>query len=168
MPLFFKRFRPRAHVFIAVTAIFLVAGCAGGWGGAPPTDLGVIQGRLKPPSVTDNSVSSQAALYPDHPQRAYAQIDPLTYRGDGRIAMQRLVKVLSAWPDTALITQRPDYLHAACQTRWLRFTDDVEFWLDESAQRIHVRSASRVGRKDFGANRQRVEALRAAFAASTS
>jgi len=28
---------------------------------------------------------------------------------------------------------------------------------------IHVRSASRVGRKDFGVNRKRVEAIRAAY-----
>jgi len=30
---------------------------------------------------------------------------------------------------------------------------------------IHVRSASRLGRRDFGVNRERVEALRAAIAA---
>jgi uncharacterized protein (DUF1499 family) len=30
---------------------------------------------------------------------------------------------------------------------------------------VHVRSASRLGRKDFGVNRARVEALRAALAA---
>ena len=42
-----------------------------------------------------------------------------------------------------------------------RFVDDVEFEVDEAARVVHVRSASRVGRGDFGANRKRVEAIRA-------
>jgi len=41
--------------------------------------------------------------------------------------------------------------------------DDVEFWLDPVGGVIHVRSASRVGQSDFGANRARIEALRAKF-----
>jgi uncharacterized protein (DUF1499 family) len=39
--------------------------------------------------------------------------------------------------------------------------DDVEFYFDGKAGLIHVRSASRLGRRDFGVNRARVEALRA-------
>jgi len=41
--------------------------------------------------------------------------------------------------------------------------DDVEFWIDAPNQVIHFRSASRVGRGDLGANRARVEAIRAAW-----
>jgi uncharacterized protein (DUF1499 family) len=44
------------------------------------------------------------------------------------------------------------------------FVDDVEFLLDEKARVIHVRSASRLGRKDFGVNRERIEAIRARMA----
>lgn len=57
-----------------------------------------------------------------------------------------------------------DYLYAQFTTRWLGFMDDVEFWLDRRAGVIHVRSASRLGRRDFGVNRARVEALRAEVA----
>ncbi|MEZ5703303.1 MAG: DUF1499 domain-containing protein [Burkholderiaceae bacterium] len=46
---------------------------------------------------------------------------------------------------------------------WLKFTDDLEFWVNPSKQAIDVRSASRLGRKDFSANRQRLEAVRAAY-----
>ena len=52
------------------------------------------------------------------------------------------------------------------RTRLLRFTDDVEFSLDEAAGVIHVRSASRLGYGDRGVNRARVEAIRSAFMAS--
>jgi uncharacterized protein (DUF1499 family) len=43
----------------------------------------------------------------------------------------------------------------------MRFVDDVEIFFDEKAGLLHVRSASRLGRRDFGVNRARVEALRA-------
>jgi uncharacterized protein (DUF1499 family) len=41
------------------------------------------------------------------------------------------------------------------------YVDDVEFYLDEGANVIHVRSASRLGKSDLGVNRQRVEEIRA-------
>jgi hypothetical protein len=44
---------------------------------AAPSHLGVTAGRLAPPSATDNSVSSQASLWPGHPQAQAAQIAPL-------------------------------------------------------------------------------------------
>ncbi|MGS0756585.1 DUF1499 domain-containing protein [Roseateles sp. GG27B] len=39
-------------------------------------------------------------------------------------------------------------------------------WFDPSAQVIQVRSASRLGKGDMGANRQRIEAVRTALAAA--
>jgi uncharacterized protein (DUF1499 family) len=41
------------------------------------------------------------------------------------------------------------------------YVDDVEFTFDASAGLLHVRSASRLGRRDFNVNRERVAALRA-------
>ena len=73
---------------LIVVALIVIAGVlAGQLGllkGKAPTDLGVHDGRLKPPSKTPNSVSSQAVLYPDHPQLAYASIAPLQLKGDAR------------------------------------------------------------------------------------
>jgi len=37
---------------------------------------------------------------------------------------------------------------------------DVEFYLDEDAKVIHVRSASRLGQSDLGVNRKRIETIR--------
>ncbi len=36
------------------------------------------------------------------------------------------------------------------------FVDDLEFWADPIDGVIHVHSASRLGRKDFGVNRARI------------
>ena len=150
-------------VLLAVAALLLVAGQLGVFAGKPPQDLGVRDGRLKPPSPTPNSVSSQAGDHADHPQRSEASIAPLSYTGDARGAVGRLAALLETTPGCVLVKREPAYLYAQCRTRWLKFTDDVEFSLDEAGSVIHVRSASRLGRKDFGVNRARVEALRARF-----
>jgi uncharacterized protein (DUF1499 family) len=130
--------------------------------GQRPDDFGVREGRLKPPSATENSVSSQAVLY-DGPGAQYARIAPLAVSGDGAAAMARLAGIVAAWPGARIVTHRPDYLHAEFSSRWLGFVDDTEFWYSPAEGVIHVRSASRLGRRDFGVNRERVEAIRAAY-----
>jgi len=62
-----------------------------------------------------------------------------------------------------MVERQTNYLYAQCQTPLLRFTDDLEFWLDQAGHTIHVRSASRLGRRDSEANRKRVEQVRAAY-----
>ena len=151
-----------------LAVLLVAAGQLGFLAGQTPTDLGVHNGRLKPPSLTPNSVSSQADLYPDNPQRVYAQVAPFQYTGDGKAAMARLAGIVAHMEGVTIIKSEPGYLYAQCRTRLLRFTDDLEFYLDEPAGVIQVRSASRLGRSDLGVNRARVEALRRQFEQSTS
>lgn len=153
-----------ALLFLCSLALLVVvAGQVGLLKGRTPTDLGVRDGRLKPPSQTPNSISSQAHLYPQHPQRAYASMEPLRYSGDQAAAMQRLLGVLKADPSITLEQTTANYIHAVARTRLLRFADDLEFWFDPAQPVIHVRSASRLGRKDLGVNRERLEEIRARF-----
>ena len=134
--------------------------------GNRPADIGVANGRFKPPSPTPNSVSSQAGLYPDHPQRAYAEIAPLPLKNaSGTASLKALATVLGEMPGITVVEQRPDYLYAQAETRWMKFTDDLEFWFNPGRSAIELRSASRLGRKDFGVNRERIEAIRAAYLA---
>ena len=152
-------------LFALLAALFvLMAGQMGMFSGHPPGDLGVRDGRLKQPSLTPNSVTSQAALYPDHLQRTYADIQPIAYTGDAQEAMARLTRLLEQSPGCVLVKREAGYLYAQWTTRWLKFIDDVEFLLDPVASVIHVRSAGRLGSGDLGVNRLRVEALRARFA----
>ena len=153
-------------LLILLLAVMVVgAGQLGLLAGSVPKQLGVVEGRLRPPSDNPNSVSSQAGLYPGHPQQAYAAIEPLKFSGDGEAAMAKLAGILHSNKGTVVITRKADYIYAQCSTPLLKFTDDVEFWLDKSAGVIHFRSASRLGRKDFGANRARMESIRAQFQA---
>ncbi|HEX6735860.1 MAG TPA: DUF1499 domain-containing protein [Azonexus sp.] len=148
----------------ALVALILIGARFGLFAGHPPTDLGITDGRLKPPSPTRNSVSSQAMLHPGHPQRDYAQIAPLRFiGGDPTASLEALKAKLSAMPEITLIEQHPDYLRAEAHTRWLRFVDDLEFWVNPQAGVIEIRSASRLGSEDFGVNRERMERIRAGY-----
>ena len=157
--------RAKADQAVALTAREAVA--SGHVALSAATRRAVRDGRLKAPSPTPNSVSSQAALMPDHPQRAYASIDPLPFKAGGTAAsMKALEAVLNTMPGMTIVEQRPDYLYAQAQTRWLKFVDDLEFWANPASGVIELRSASRLGREDFGVNRQRIEKIRAAYLAA--
>ena len=134
--------------------------------GSAPTDLGVRQGKLKGLSATDNSVSSQADLYPDHPQRTYSIIAPLALRGDGPSTIAKLKTIVQGMEGAKLVSSAPDYLYAQYTTPLMKYVDDVEFWFDPSSNAIQVRSASRIGKGDMGLNRKRIETVRAALAAA--
>ena len=152
------------YLLFGVLALLPLGGCAGLFAGTRPSDLGVTDGRLKPPSLTRNSVSSQADLHPEHPQRDYARIEPLPLiDGDPQRSWTELRAVLATRPDISIVREEGGYLHAEARTRWLRFVDDLEFWANPAAGVIELRSASRLGREDFGVNRERIEGLRAAY-----
>ena len=153
-----------ALALLALAAV--VAGQIGLLRGKMPADLGVHDGLLKPPSTTPNSVSSQAALHPAHPMHDQAAITPLALRTDGPATLARIKAIVSAMPGASVVNSAPDYLHAQFETRLMKYVDDVEFWFDPKANLVQVRSASRLGRKDFDVNRQRVEAIRASLASA--
>ena len=156
-----RTFAILAIIFLILPLLLLAAGQFGLLKGRPPSEPGLHEGKLKPPSRTPNSVSSQASLWPPAEYAVeYAAIEPLSFTQDSAIAMNRLRDVLAGWPGARIVENSPDYIAVQFETRWLRFTDDAEFLLDSGAHVIHVRSASRLGRKDFGANRARIEAIR--------
>jgi uncharacterized protein (DUF1499 family) len=74
-----------------------------------------------------------------------------------------MLAVLRDRPRTRIVSEEPDYLKAECRSAVFHFTDDVEILFVDAAKRIHFRSASRLGRRDFGVNRRRMEEIRAAF-----
>ena len=148
-------------VVVVLIALAIAAGQLGFLQGTPPADLGVRNGKLKPPSMTENSVTSQAAFYPDHPQREYANIAPLPLKGDGPATLAKIKAIVEGMEGAKVMKSEPGYLYAQFTTLLMKYVDDVEFWFDPAANVIHVRSASRVGRGDLGVNRKRIEAVRA-------
>lgn len=160
----------RLLLAIAVSAILaLVAGQFDLLQGRTPTDLGVHDGRLKPPARIPNSVTSQAGLYADHPMLESARIDPLPVKaGDvaGTATLAALKAIVERMPGARIVTSDGHYLYAQFTSQWFRFVDDTEFWFDPAAGVIQVRSASRLGESDLGVNRARIEDIRARLAAT--
>jgi uncharacterized protein (DUF1499 family) len=116
-----------------------------------PENLGVQNGRLAACKRSPNCVSSQA----DPADREH-YIAPIAFKGDAA-ALRRAVESM---PRATVIRQDGGYLYAEYRTKLLRYVDDLELFYDATAGVVHVRSASRLGRRDFGFNRARVEALR--------
>ena len=67
-------------------------------------------------------------------------------------------------PRTQIVSESDDYLHAECRSALFGFVDDLELHLRPQSGSIAVRSASRLGHRDFGVNRKRIEQLRTVLA----
>lgn len=78
--------------------------------------------------------------------------------------MESLRRAVESMERSTVIKAERDYLYAEYRTKLLRYVDDVELYYDEKRGVVHVRSASRLGRRDFGVNRKRIEALRRVIA----
>jgi uncharacterized protein (DUF1499 family) len=120
-----------------------------------PDNLGAKDGRLAPCKRTPNCVSSQA----DSADAAHF-VAPIAFKGTALEAMAAARKAVESMERAAVVRHEANYLYAEFRSKLMRYVDDVEFTFDEKAGLLHVRSASRLGRRDFGVNRARVEALR--------
>ncbi len=115
--------------------------------------------RLAPCPDSPNCVSSLSED-PDH------RIEPLRYASSAEVARDLLLRVLHSLPRVRIVMNEPNYVHAEFVSAVFRFVDDVEFKFIEQDKTIQVRSASRVGHYDFGANRRRIEEIRKLFEAA--
>ncbi len=111
---------------------------------------------LAPCPSSPNCVSSQAS-------DAGHRVEPFALRVPGAEAWGAAKRAVAAMPRTRIVDERPGYLRAEATSLLFRFVDDLELALAEDGRRLDVRSASRVGYSDLGANRKRVEALRTAL-----
>ena len=114
------------------------------------------ENRLTPCPSSPNCVSSLSE------DRRHA-IEPLQFTGSREEAVKRLIGILEKQATARVTLTETDYIHAEFRSQIFRFVDDVEFLFSDEEKIIHVKSASRTGYSDLGANRKRVERLRRAF-----
>ena len=124
--------------------------------GRRPSNLGAKNGRLAPCPGSPNCVSSQA----DPAGDAGHYVAALAFKGDPQAAWEALRRIVAESERATIIGETDGYLYAEFESKVMGFVDDLECLLDAPARRIHVRSASRLGYRDFGVNRERVETLR--------
>ena len=75
-------------------------------------------------------------------------------------AITTLAEIVLSQPRTEILKQDSRYLHGTFSSRVMGFTDDVEFLLSDDEKSVQVRSASRLGKSDLGANLNRIVQLR--------
>lgn len=143
---------PTSAAGLNFAAILLLSGCGLGTPALRGTD-GNLQVCSGPPRCVTSLPNEDA----DH------KVEPIRYAGARDDARQAMLRVLALTPRVEVVTEQPDYVHAEFTTPLSRYVDDVEFVFPESQPLIQVRSSSRIGYYDFGANRDRVERLRSAF-----
>jgi uncharacterized protein (DUF1499 family) len=137
-------------------SVMILAVCITACSGVRPVNLGVHDGKLAPCPPSPNCVSSQST------DREHF-IAPLSYATSTPEALSALKKVVLGMKRAKIVEERDSYLHAEFTSLFWRFVDDVEFYLDDHTKTIQFRSASRLGKFDFGVNRKRMDELKAAW-----
>ena len=146
--------------FVAVPMIVIIAFIAlrlAIWiADVQPKSIGEKSKQLTPCPGTPNCVSSTSL-------QSSEQIEPMRYTGEQTDAHATLLSAIAETPNSTIRTQTPDYVHVEFKTLLLGFIDDAEFLFNPDEKIIHLRSASRIGRSDFGVNRKRLQTLRESF-----
>ncbi len=124
-------------------------GCAG----TAPTNLGLNDNRLAPCPSSPNCVCS-------YDTNEGHTITPIPLKGSTEDTKSALLAVLETMGAT-VVSDQGEYIRSEFTSSLMGFVDDVEFYIDASS--IQVRSASRLGHSDLGANRKRVESIRLAL-----
>ncbi|MFW5443911.1 MAG: DUF1499 domain-containing protein [Methylococcaceae bacterium] len=112
--------------------------------------------KLTPCPNSPNCVSSQS-------KSAFSQISPLSYKMSEIQAIDKIKKIMLEMPRTTLIKETDQYLHIEYRTAILKFVDDVEIIINDTEKVIHLRSASRLGFWDIGANKRRINGIKKKF-----
>jgi len=89
-------------------------------------------------------------------QATFPELRPKTYSMASTQLLDELTKHIVAlgWNLTSVDGDNLE-LKATVTTKWIKFTDDVTIRLEpvsKNQTRLHIRSASRIGRADYGAN----------------
>lgn len=124
--------------------------------GTRPDDIGIKEnGKLLPCPQSPNCVNSQVDV-----EDEVHYIKPLEYSGSLKGAKLVLEQVIADQERSKIIENSENYIYAEFTSKIMRYVDDVEFTFDDKNKLIHVRSASRLGKKDFGVNRERIEKIK--------
>jgi uncharacterized protein (DUF1499 family) len=148
---------------VPITLVLALAGIEAGFGqplgvfaGRKPTDLGVINGQFKACSWRPNCISSFA-----DPANAQHYFAPLRYDLSDADAERVVAAMLVKLPNLRMVAQGGGYFRAEAVSPRLGFVDDVEVFVDPRVRAVYLRSASRLGIRDFGVNRARMEVFSA-------
>jgi len=91
--------------------------------------------------------------------RVSQQVDRVAIYNDPDKTMEKVVSIVGAQTGAELVSQDGSYAHFTFTSATLQFVDDVEFLMSDDRQSVQLRSASRLGKSDLGANEKRIKEL---------
>lgn len=115
---------------------------------------GIINGKLTPCPDTPNCLCSEYADDQSH------FIDAIPVSEINSVNLMNTIEQAIESIGGTVKQKNDDYLAATFTSSLFRYVDDFEIRVDREDQLIHIRSASRVGRSDFGANQKRINDFR--------
>ena len=139
---------------LVLVSMIMLTGCS-----VTKPDLGVDNGELMPCPKTPNCVNSQT-------ENEEHYIKPIHFTGTKQEAKGLLLQILESEKQAKILIAQENYIRVEFTSTLFRFVDDVEFYFPKRQAGetvIHIRSASRVGYSDLGANRKRIEQIRSKF-----
>jgi uncharacterized protein (DUF1499 family) len=110
--------------------------------------------ELEPCPKTPNCVTTEAPA----DDRVHA-MPAIPFTIPPQAVVHAIMDAIAEQKRARVVSRDTLYVHAEFRSRVFRFVDDVEFLVDPAGHLVHFRSASRVGRSDFGVNRKRMEEL---------
>jgi len=140
---------------LAICVLFFFRGKASQSGSAP----GLFDGKLAKCSNKPNCVSSEDISDTKH------YIEPLDVSNMNHGQAWTKFKAAVEKSGGTIVINNDNYLAATFTSGLFKFVDDFEARLHEEGSKgvIHIRSASREGYSDLGANKKRVELVKSNF-----
>lgn len=111
---------------------------------------GLLNGKLSPCSSKPNCICTEFPNDKTHYTQAIA---------NSNLDIKK-VRLIIEGMDGKIIVFQDDYIAATFTSKLFRYVDDFEVRLDNEKKLLHVRSASRVGHSDMGANLKRLDAFK--------
>jgi len=143
--------------FVILTAVAIVALFIMGMVSQSGQAAGMLDGRLTPCPDKPNCVCSEYREDVEH------FIEPFQISGLAMNETSASLRGIILEMGGEITTERTEYIAATFRSPLFGFVDDLEIRIDPEASLLQLRSASRVGHDDLGANQKRVEQFRKLF-----
>lgn len=135
-----------------------------------------VLGKLSKSGNAEGLINDKLKQCPDKPNCVCSEykndtehfIAPLVIPDNSSSAAMTTLKDIIVGIKGNIETANETYISATFTSALFGFVDDLELRVDAKQNVIHIRSASRVGNNDLGANKKRVELIKTIFLEKTS
>lgn len=134
-------------ILITGLIYFIYLGFKSQNGSAP----GLADSRLTPCSNKPNCICTE------YPEQESHYTNAISYK---ELTLDNIVEAIQS-TGGSIFTNKDNYIAATYTSSLFKYVDDFELRIDTESKLIHIRSASRVGHSDMGANLKRIEKFKA-------